>query len=92
MDFLTNFIIRWSPARSRFRVAVRTPSNKCFSLKSSTISDVMSASLTFPKYASRLRTDDLYRFCGFAERSTESAEHIRPTEAPWMLSVSDSPL
>lgn len=60
-----NFIIRRSTARSRFRVAVRTPCDKRLSLKSSIVADVISESLAFPKHASRLRTDDLYRFCVF---------------------------
>jgi len=60
-----NFIIRWSTARSRFTVAVRTPSAKRFSLNSSITSDVMSESFIVLKHPSRLRTDDLYRFCVF---------------------------
>ncbi len=45
-------------------VAVRTPADKRFSLKSSIVPAVMSESFTFPKQGARLRTDDLYRFSG----------------------------
>ncbi len=53
-----NFIIRRSTARSRFTVAVRTPFDRRFSLKSSITSEVMSESFTFLKPDAKLRIDD----------------------------------
>ena len=60
-----SFIIQGSTARSRFIVAVPTPADKRFSLKSSIALAVTCGRFSFPKHAARLRTEERYRFCVF---------------------------